>query len=159
MRRPAALFLVLAAALSFPTSCRKQDDREQILGFVRDLARFAEKDDTDSILARMDAGYADFEGRSKAATGDMLESYFSRYPAIVANILKTEIEEQGPAEAVVRADIALSWGAAKVLRKLAQVSLSHFRFRIRLRKSGGDWLASRAEWRPIEIGEIPTHPE
>ncbi|MBN1939849.1 MAG: hypothetical protein JW843_09700 [Candidatus Aminicenantes bacterium] len=155
MRPPAAVIALSLAAASFlPTACRKPTDREQVLSLVSVLARAAEKDDTEQILELLDPAYVDFEGRSKPATGDMLEKYFSRYPAIVVNILRSEVEEMGPQEAVVAADVALSSGAAKVLRKLAQLSLSNHRFRIKLRKSGQDWLIAFAEWRPLEAGEI-----
>mgnify|MGYP001182322740 CR=1 FL=1 len=153
-KRPAYFAFLLALIPFFAAACGRPSDEDIILGLLSDAARFAEKGDATRIIARLDATYADFEGRDRAATGAMLEEYFARYRGIAANILRSEVEDLSAREAVVRTDVALSWGALQAVRKLARVSLDNYRLRFRLRKSGGEWRFVFAEWRALDVAEV-----
>jgi len=154
MKRIIGLTIVLTVGSLFPTACAGPTDQEKVLSFIKTLTRLAEENNLAGILDLLDEGYADFEGRSRAGTEAMLGEYFTRYRGITVNILRSEVEELSAGEAVVRADLALSSGTIKAIRKLAKVSLDNYRLRIRLRKSGTDWLVTYAEWRPLDVAEL-----
>lgn len=159
MKRVIILAAVLAVGLSFLTFCGGPTDREQVLEVVKNLTRLAEERDTARILDQVDEEYSDFEGRSKEETADLLNAYFTRYRGIAINILRSEVNDLSPDEAVVRADLAFSSGAAKVFRKLAMVSMDNYRLTIKLRKTGERWLVIYAEWRPLSPGELLSEPD
>lgn len=159
MKTPAIIGILVVAVLLFLVSCGAPSDRELVLGTLRDLAHHAEKRDTDDILKQIAGDYQDFEGRDKDATRGLLNEYFARYRGIVINILRSQIDDISSTDAEVQCDLAFSSGAAKVFRKFAQISLDNYRLKVRMRKSGDDWLMTYAEWREIGPGELPAGPE
>jgi hypothetical protein len=154
----ALLVLPLACSLLW-TACGGPTDRDKVVGLVRDLGRFAEARDTTKILARLAEDYSDFEGRDKHATREMLDEYFRRYRGIAINILRSQIDDLSDTKATVQSDLAFSSGAAKVFRKLAQISLDNYRLKLSLRKTGEDWLLTYSEWRPLNAGELLSGPQ
>ncbi len=153
------LVLLSAFFLAALSSCGGPTEKEKVGNIVQDLAKFAEVRDKEGILSRLAEDYADFEGRDKAATGEMLDGYFRRYRGIVINVLRSQVDELTESEATVQTDLAFSSGAAKVFRKLAKISLDNYRLKLNLRKSGDQWFVAYAEWRPIGPGELLSGPE
>jgi ketosteroid isomerase-like protein len=159
MRRATILSLVLAMGLSFLAVCSGPTEKEKVKDLIKELARDAEGRDSGRIMDRLTDDYADFEGRDRDATHEMIEEYFARYRGIVINVLRAQVDELTESEATVQADLAFSSGAARVFRKFAQISLDNYRLKVNLRKTGGAWLVAYAEWRPIGPGELLSGPK
>ena len=145
-----AAFWLLVAGLA----CGGPTDEDLLLDLVDRVCTYGEERDAPRILNWLADDYSDFRGRSKAETEEMLNGYFRRYRGIAINVLRSRVDELTAEEASVQADIAFSSGAAKVFRKLAKVSFDNYRLKLNLRNSGGDWLVTYAEWRPLEAGEL-----
>ena len=121
---------------------------------MEDLGRLAEKKDVEQIMTHLSDDYADFRGRGREETKDMLKGHFSHFRGIVIHMLSKRIEEWNSSDAVVQTEIALSSGAARVLRKLIRVSTDNYRLKMKLVKQDGRWLIRYAEWRYVSLDEL-----
>ncbi len=150
LRRRAVGLLFLALA-----SCAGPDEEARVRAAVGEVVRAAEKRDLDGVMTRTAPGYADFEGRDKAAAERLVRSYFERYRGIVIHGLGSEVVlEAAAGEAAVRLDVVLTNAAAEVFKRLAATSIALYRFRLRLRKESGRWLVAYAEWEPIGLADL-----
>jgi hypothetical protein len=121
---------------------------------MEDIGNFSEKKDISSIMMNLAEDYTDFEGRGKRKAQDMLEYYFGEYRGIVIHVLSTQVDEINPPEAYIRTDVALSSGAAKVLRKMIKFSTDNYRLKMRLKKRNGKWKIHYAEWKYVSLNEL-----
>ena len=156
MKRTLPCLTVLAAAfltVALTVSCRAKTDRDAIAAAIDDMAARVEKKDAAGLVAHLDAGYLDFEGRDRARTAAMAEEYFSRYRGIKAKLLASRIAmgEAGTASAEI--DVSLYSGLASALRKAVGFSGENYRFSCVFRKNG-QWLVSEARWETIPMESL-----
>jgi hypothetical protein len=151
LRRAAAL--VLAAALA---ACGSPSDETRIRGLLKEAAARAEKRDVPGLLELFAPDYRDFQGRDREATGHLVQDYLDSYRGVVVHLLGARIGEAVPdGTAAVECEIALSHGAAEVLRKLIRFTGDYYRFRIAVRRTGpSEWRLASAEWESIGLGEL-----
>jgi hypothetical protein len=133
--------------------CRAKTDKEIIAAVIADMAARVEKRDTAGLLAHLDPGYRDFEGRDRSQTEAMIGEYFSRYRGIVIQVLASRIALESPRQATVETDVALYSGAASAFKKLVGFSGENYRFSCRLRKNGA-WRVSDARWEYIPLAGL-----
>jgi hypothetical protein len=156
VRRAAAISLAGAAVCLFVWTCGRPSEEARIRELLEDAAARAEKRDLGGLMDLFDPGYADFEGRDKAGTVRLITDYLAAYRGVVIHILGVHpgtIGTDGRAE--VECEVALSHGAAQVLRRLIRVGSEYYRFRFDLRKDGtGEWRFAYAEWESIGLTEL-----
>ena len=75
--------LVLLLTFLF-NSCGEKTEEDLILELVKDIGRFAEKKDVNSLMTLLTEDYADFEGRGKSEAKKMAEGYFRQYRGIAS---------------------------------------------------------------------------
>ncbi len=144
-----AIFLIF-----FLVSCAAKTDEELIFDLMGDIGEYAEKKDIESIMTLLADDYTDFQRRDKSQTRDMIQQYFGQYRGIVINVLSTQIDEINLPEASIRTEIAMSSGAAKVLRKVIRYSTDNYRLKMRLIKRDQRWQIKYAEWRHVSLDEL-----
>jgi hypothetical protein len=148
------LFLFAFSLFFSLISCAPKTDEELIFVLMGDIGEFTEKKDIESIMMLLADDYTDFQRRNKNQTKDMIQHYFDQYRGIVIHVLSTQIDEINPPEASIRTEIAMSSGAAKVLRKLVKFSTDNYRLKMRLIKREGKWQIQYAEWRYVSLDEL-----
>jgi hypothetical protein len=148
-----SLFLILSLAFLF-TTCGEKTEEDLILELVKNIGRYAEKKDVNSLMMLLTKDYTDFEGRGKSEAAEMANGYFRQYRGIAVNVLSTRIDEIDFPEASVQTEVAFSSGAAKVFRKLIRVSLDNYRIKAKLRKEEGQWRIQYAEWSYVTLNEL-----
>jgi hypothetical protein len=119
-----------------------------------DIGEYAEEKDIESIMMLLADDYTDFQRRDKSRTRDMIQQYFDQYRGIVIHVLSTQIDEINPPEASIRTELAMSSGAAKVLRKVVRFSTDNYRLKMRLIKRDERWQIKYAEWRYVSLDEL-----
>jgi hypothetical protein len=148
------LFLFVFSLLFLSISCAPKTDEELIFELMGDIGEFTEKKDIESIMMSLADDYTDFQRRNKSQTKDMIQQYFNQYRGIVIHVLSTQVDEINPPEASIRTEIAMSSGAAKVLRKVIKFSTDNYRLKMRLIKKEGKWQIKYAEWRYVSLDEL-----
>jgi len=149
------LFLALGPLLLCGLSaCREKTDKDLILELMDRVGSEVEGRDTEALLARLTDDYHDFEGRDKSGTEELLKDYFARYRGVVVHILSTRIDNLEASGASIQAEVALSSGAAQILRKLLRFSTENYRFGLTLIKYGGEWKIQYAEWQYLRLDEL-----
>lgn len=154
--------LALAAALSaaviclLAVLCKGPSDEARIRSHIEGAASLAEKRDVEGLMSLFAPDYGDFEGRDKDGTVRLVTDYLDRYRGVVVHVLGIRLGEIGPDGRVdVECEIALSHGAAEVLRKLVRVGSEYYRFEFILRKDGaGEWAFAFAEWEAIGLPDL-----
>lgn len=148
---------LLAAGLALiflaPVSCRQKSEEVRVLESVDRLAKLSEKKDLEAVMASVEDGYSDFEGRDKAGLRDLLGGYFAGRMGIVVHRLGGHVEFPVPSQADFETDVALSSGAAEALRRLVRIAPDLYRLKVGLVRSGNRWLVHYAEWRAIGLTE------
>jgi hypothetical protein len=147
-----AAFCALLAVL--PASCHKISEEERLIDRFKAMADLAEDKDRAGIMAAISDGYADFEGRDKAATEEMIGGYFKSYRGIVLHVLSARVTDLQADEASLEADVTFSSGAAQVLRRLVRFAGEYYRITVRWVKEGGEWMAAYAEWRSVGLDDL-----
>ena len=140
-----ALFLIFCAA---------KTDEELIIELTEDLGEFTEKKDIEGIMMMLADDYTDFQRRNRSQTRDMIQHYFDQYRGIVIHVLSTQIDEISTPQASIQTEIAMSSGAAKVLRKLVRFSTDNYRLKMKLIKREERWQIQYAEWRYVSLDEL-----
>ncbi len=148
------IFPLLLPVLICMIGCGQKTDEDLIRELMEDVGKCVEKKDLMGLLAFLSDDFSDFRGRNKSQTEDMVQSYFNQFRGIVIHILHTRIDEVKAQEASIQSDIALSSGAARVLRKLVRVSTDIYRFKIKLIKKEDRWLIRYTEWTYIRLDEL-----
>lgn len=151
--RVRALGLVLAAALA---ACAAPSDETRIRSLLKEATARIEKRDISGLLELFAPDYRDFRGRDRDGTARLVSDYLDRYRGVVVHILGSRIGEiGGGGTAAVECDIALSHGAAEVLRKLIRFTGDYYRFRLEVRRtSPAEWRFTSAEWESIGLAEL-----
>jgi len=156
VRRALAVSLAAAAVCLFSWTCGRPSEEARIRELLEDSAARAEGRDVGGLMELFVPDYADFEGRDKAGTVRLITDYLARYRGVVVHILGVHpgpIGTDGRAE--VECEVALSHGAARILRRLIRVGSEYYRFRFDLRKNGtGEWRFAYAEWESIGLSEL-----
>jgi hypothetical protein len=118
------------------------------------MADLAGRKNLDGLMAFFDPAYADFGGRDKSRARELISDYFRERTGIVVHILgtKAQVDPRGTAE--VRAEAALSSGAAEVFRKLFRSFGALYRFDLEMKKSGNDWRIGFARWQSVSPEEL-----
>jgi len=149
----------LAAALAFLgalTACGAPSDESRIRGLLKEAAARAERRDVAGLMVLFTPDYRDARGRDGAATARLVQDYLDRYRGVVVHLLGARIGEvRGDGTAAVACEVALSHGAAEVLRKLIRFTGEYYRFRIEVRRTGAsDWGFTSAEWESIGLEDL-----
>ena len=148
------LMLIAALAMS-QTGCGGNADLSRIRKLVFGIAGAAEKKDIDGLLSSLNGDYRDFENRDKRATRELLNGYLGSRVGIVVNILHIRTGDILPeGSTTLEADVAVSAGGAEILRKFARFIGEFLRFRLELRRTGGEWLVSKAGWQVVEMADL-----
>jgi hypothetical protein len=145
---------LIFACITLWVSCGPKTDEDQIRELMKEAGQHIEKKDITGLMGLLSDDYADFRGRDKTQTRDMVQTYFQEFRGIVIHVLGTRIDGINFEEAIIQTDAALSSGGAKALRKLLPVSTDNYRFMIKLTKKGDRWLIRYAEWKHIGIEEL-----
>lgn len=155
-RAPVAAVVGLAAVGLIAAACAKPSEEARIRVLLEKAADLAEDRDVPGLAGLFLDEYADFEGRDKAGTVRLVTDHLSRYRGVVVHILGVRVEAIAPdGRADVGCEIALSHGAAEVLRRLIRVGSEYYRFEFELRKdASGEWRFAYAEWEEIGLGEL-----
>jgi hypothetical protein len=150
--RSAAAF-GLAAALA---CCGSPSDETRIRGLLKEATARAEKRDVAGLVELFAPDYRDFQGRDREGTARLVQDYLDRYRGVVVHLLGARIGEAGAdSTAAVECEIALSHGAAEVLRKLIRVTGDYYRFRLTVRRTApSEWRFASAEWESIGLEEL-----
>jgi hypothetical protein len=137
-------------------SCAKPSEAARARALLEKAAALAEKREVAGLAELFLPDYEDFEGRDKAGTVHLVGDYLARYRGVVIHVLGVRFKEIGPdGRADVECEVALSHGAAQVLRKLLRVGSEYFRFRFELRKDeAGAWRFFYAEWEEIGLYDL-----
>ncbi len=155
-RARAAAALGLGAACLLAAACAKPSEETRIRALLEEAAEKAERRDAAGLTGLFLPGYADFEGRDKAGTVRLIADYLARYRGVVIHVLGVRPGPIGPdGRADVECEVALSHGAAEVLRKLIRVGSEYYRFGFEIRKdAAGEWRFAYAEWEEIGLSEL-----
>jgi hypothetical protein len=155
-RARVAIAVGLAAFGMIAAACAKPSEEARIRALLEKAADLAEDRDLPGLTELFLDDYADFEGRDKAGTVRLVTDHLSRYRGVVVHILGVRADAIGPdGRADVGCEIALSHGAAEVLRRLVRLGSEYYRFELGLRKDGaGEWRFAYAGWEEIGLGEL-----
>lgn len=155
-RTRAAAAFGLGAACLLGAACAKPSEETRIRSFLEEAATKAEKRDVAGLERLFLPGYADFEGRDKAGTVRLITDHLARYRGVVIHVLGVRASAIDPGgRADVECEIALSHGAAEVLRKLIRVGNEYYRLIFELRKdAAGEWRFAYAEWEETGLSEL-----
>jgi hypothetical protein len=148
------LILFVPSLLALLMCSGPKTDEDQIREMMKEAGQHIEKKDIPSLMGFLSDDYADYRGRDKSQTRDMVQTYFREFRGIVVHVLSTRIDEINLGEATIRTDAALSSGSAKALRKLVPISTDNYRFMIKLIKKQDRWLIQYAEWKYISIEDL-----
>lgn len=155
--RPGAAFALAAVVAGLLAgSCRRPSEETRVRELLERAAALAEKRDVDGLAGLFAADYQDFEGRDKAGTVRLITDHLSRYRGVVVHVLGVHpgtIGADGRTD--VACEVALSHGAAQVLRRLVRLGNEYYRFRFDLRKDGaGGWRFVYGEWESIALTDL-----
>jgi len=155
IRSLAAASAIVAAVLS-GLSCGRPSDESAIRALLAESVARAEKRDLDGLMALFAPDYVDSAGRDPAETRDLIDGYLGQYRGVVIHLLGARVAAPGPdGRAAVECEVALSHGAAQVLRKLIRYTGEYYHFRIEVRRTGrGEWRFTGAEWRSTGLAEL-----
>lgn len=153
----ASTVLSLAAAVGlFAGSCGRPSEEVRIRQFLERAAARAEKRDIGGLTGLFAADYQDFEGRDRDGTVRLVAGYLDRYRGVVVHVLGVHpgaIGADGRVE--VASEVALSHGAAEVLRRLVRIGSEYYRFRFGLRRGAdGEWRFVSAAWEPVAMTDL-----
>ena len=153
---PSAVLVAAAVACLLAASCGRPSEEARIRELLEESAALAEKRDVSGLMDLFTPEYRDFEGRDKAGTVRLVTDYLARYRGVVVHVLGVHpgtVGADGRAE--VECEVALSHGAAEILRKLIRIGSEYYRFRFDLRKdAAGEWRFAYAEWEAIALSGL-----
>lgn len=155
-RQATTLSVGLAAVLLCAAACAKPSEEARARALLERAAALAEKRDVAGLAELFLPDYADFEGRDKTGTVRLIGDHLSRYRGVVIHVLGVRFKGIGTdGRADVECEVALSHGAAEVLRKLLRVGSEYYRFRFELRKpEAGEWRFFYAEWEETGLHDL-----
>jgi len=146
--------LILIISLFLFDNCRKKSEYTLIKKTVEDISKKIEKKDEKGFLRLIDESYFDIRKRDKKEIKRLIEKYYYMRSGIVINILSSKIIELKVPKAVVIIDVAVSSGAGKVFRKLANYYGDYYRVEAGLIKRKNEWFVSSADWHIISFEEL-----
>jgi hypothetical protein len=152
--RSVVFFISLLSISILCPSCRQRTEEDAVLETVDSLARLAEKENLEAIMAHFAEDFTDFEGRDKAGIRSLLSSYFNGRAGIVVHRLSHRIVSLEARRATLDTELALSSGGAEALRRLVRISPDIYRLRVDFTKIGEEWLVGYAEWNSVGLTEI-----
>jgi ketosteroid isomerase-like protein len=158
-RATAGGFAVLAALLVvglLGPACGGPSEEDRIREVIGKAAARAEKRDVEGLMRFLTADYVDGKGRDREATARLVAGYFERYRGVVVHVLGARVGEIAPdGRASVEFEIALSHGAAEMLRKLIRWGGETYRFEADMRKDErGEWRLAYADWDEIALAGL-----
>lgn len=136
--------------------CGRPSEAARVRELLERSAARAERRDVGGLMDLFAPDYKDFEGRDKAGTVRLVTDHLARYRGVVVHVLGVEVGTIGPdGRTEVTCDVALSHGAAEILRKLIRIGSEYYRFRLELRRDpAGEWRFTYAEWEPIDLADL-----
>lgn len=154
-RNPQLAFSLVCLLLGVFAACGPPSEKQRILRLVDGVRKAAEKKDIQGMAGFLSEDYADFEGRGKKETEELLRDYFRRYRGIVVHVLGTHFEEAGPdGETRLELEAVLSSGGGEMFRKLIRFSGEYYRFHIGVIKAGDLRRVRSARWEPVTAGDL-----
>ncbi|MBN2246230.1 MAG: hypothetical protein JW755_10335 [Candidatus Aminicenantes bacterium] len=154
MRQKTYLLTVVVLLGLIIVNCSPRSDKDLFSGLMEEMVELAEKKDMTGLMLYFDEDYSDFQGRRKKETREFLLSYLTNYSNPVIHVLGTKVDNLTPGEADIQTEVAISSGAAKLIRKLIKAALDNYRLKIRFVKNDGSWKVSYAEWRYVSLDEL-----
>ena len=152
----AAVSLAAVAVCLLAGSCGRPSQEARIRDLIKESAARAENRDVGGLMDLFTPDYKDFEGRDKAGTVRLVTDYLDRYRGVVVHVLGVHpgaIGADGRAD--VECEVALSHGAAEILRRLIRIGNEYYRFRFDIRKdAAGEWRLAYAEWEAIALADL-----
>lgn len=152
----AALPLAAGLVCLLAVFCGRPSEEARIRDLLETAASRAEKRDVRGLMELFAPDYEDFQGRDKAGTVGLITDYLARYRGVVVHVLGVEagpVAADGRAE--VTCEVALSHGAAEILRKLIRIGSEYYRFRFELLKDGaGEWRFAYAKWEQVDLADL-----
>ena len=112
----------------------------------RAAASAAQAGDLETLQAFVSPDYADEEGRDRRAAGFLLRSLLGRYRNVLVSVSNLRI--QLISSELATADMTVSLLARDSGRPvLTGIDADRIPLRLALRREGGEWRVTRAEWR------------
>ncbi len=152
--------VVMAAGLilspNLPSCSSSPDEPARIRAVLDRAAALTEKKDLDRLMDLVAEDYLDADERDKAATRELVSDYFRNRIGIVVHVLSAEVGDDEDGTVPVRAELAISAGAAQVLRKMFSSLGSCWRFDFGMRKVEGEWKVASAEWTEISTDDLSS---
>lgn len=148
------IYLVLISLIVFQADCSKQSEEDVIVETLEKLADRAEDKEIEEVLSLISIKYSDQENRSKKEIRELVEKYLARYQGIVIHLLQNKIQLMEVNQAAVQVDVALSHGAAKLMRQLVRVGTTFYRFHLTMHKEETIWRVRDASWERVSVNEL-----
>jgi len=122
-------------------------DPESEIGLMIDAAASAaQAGDLETLQAFVSPDYADEEGRDRRAAGFLLRSLLGRYRNVLVSVSNLRI--QLISSELATADMTVSLLARDSGRPvLTGIDADRIPLRLALRREGGEWRVTRADWR------------
>lgn len=155
-RRRAGALAALLASVAVAAGCGGPSEEGRVRETVSKAAARAEKRDLEGLGRYLDAGFESGDGRDKAGTLALVAGHLERRRGVVVHVLGCRVTGIDPAgRASAEFEVALSHGAAEVLRKLIRWSGTYYRFAAELvRDAAGEWRFAAAEWEEIPLTDL-----
>ena len=155
-RRRAGALAALLALVAVAAGCGGPSEEDRVRETVSKAAARAEKRDLEGLGRYLDAGFESGDGRDKAGTLALVAGHLERRRGVVVHVLGCRVTGIDPAgRASAEFEVALSHGAAEVLRKLIRWSGTYYRFAAELvRDAAGEWRFAAAEWEEIPLTDL-----
>jgi hypothetical protein len=147
-------YVILFVLLLVLWHCSGKTEEDKIIDMMKNIGKFAEKKDINNVMKYITGDFMDFQGRGKTEIRGMIIQYFRDFRGIVINVLSTRIDNILGEEAHIQTDVALSSGAAKVLRKIVNISTDNYRLKLGLINRDKKWKIKSGEWKSIGRHEL-----
>lgn len=148
-----AALLALGALLLASAGCGGPSEEERVAEVFADMVAGVESRDAGRLVGHLGENYIDFEGRDRAATREMAESYFSRYRGIKVKLLSSRVTLEEGGRATAEVEVSLYSGVASALRKAVGFDGENYRFSCALAK-GERWRIVEAGWEFVPVSGL-----
>lgn len=153
----AAPLLLMALAGVMLTGCGRPpgDAAAEIAALVASASEAVRKRDVAGLQGVISDNYEDGEGRDNRAMGFLIRSWLGRYPNIF--VVVTDLRVQSISGDLATARMAVNVVARESGRPLPiGLDADRLRLRLALRREGGEWRVTRADWGRSEGPESGT---
>ncbi len=126
-----------------------RDPENEIRVMIDDAASAAQAGDLETLQTFIAPDYSDEEGRDRRAAGFLLRSLLGRYRNVLVSVSNLRI--QLISSQLATADMTVSLLARDGGRPvLTGIEAERIPLRLALRREGGEWRVTRADWRETD---------